>query len=262
MEKAIVEFTREEKLEWAEKELEIFNNIYSKEEENGIHYFEATDDGKVEITDPEELENAALLRTEYLNTIRATIEAYKAFTKYSTGNELTDPNPENIHTILTTFETLLKDRPITVVEGTDDEWNQIAEDKYQNKRCITLFKYINKDGSVDYSDTDFSTRFEVINQDKKRIYQSSVIEIFNNMFPITMPYNPYRYISADITVGKCDDTEEVYFIKAFEINGFFDNDEQDQYVICQNEYYIYNNLSYEFDKVTEDEYHKYILDNK
>lgn len=45
------------------------------------------------------------------------------------------------------LERLLRFKPITPLTGEDDEWNQISDNQWQNKRCSSVFKYA--DGSVE-----------------------------------------------------------------------------------------------------------------
>jgi len=47
------------------------------------------------------------------------------------------------------FNTLRRWEPITLLTGEDDEWNEIGEDLFQNKRCLSVFK---KNGEAYQSD--------------------------------------------------------------------------------------------------------------
>ena len=56
------------------------------------------------------------------------------------------------------LEKLIHCENLTPLTGEDDEWNDITWDNketvYQNKRRCSLFKYVAKDGTIRYSDTD------------------------------------------------------------------------------------------------------------
>jgi len=48
------------------------------------------------------------------------------------------------------FDTLTKWEPITPLTGEDDEWSEIDENFFQNKRCPSVFKENGKAYQVDY----------------------------------------------------------------------------------------------------------------
>lgn len=48
------------------------------------------------------------------------------------------------------FQRLAKFQPLTPLTGEDDEWNQVAEDMWQNRRCSNIFK--NSSGGAYVSD--------------------------------------------------------------------------------------------------------------
>ena len=47
------------------------------------------------------------------------------------------------------FTTLAKYEPLRPLQGTDDEWNQISDDCWQNKRCSKIFKELLPDGTYE-----------------------------------------------------------------------------------------------------------------
>lgn len=85
---------------------------------------------------------------------------------------------------------LIDSKPLTPIEDTEDEWNEITvfenETVYQNKRYSALFKHIDAEGKTVFSDVErvlffdgnFATHFGKANK------------IVDDMFPITMPYYP------------------------------------------------------------------------
>lgn len=91
---------------------------------------------------------------------------------------------------------LLDGKPLTPIKDEDDIWGsaytyQSADDRlvYQCSRMPSLFKYVNQDGSVTYSDIDRYICVDLNDPDNR--YQFSFIkQIIDEMFPITMPYMP------------------------------------------------------------------------
>lgn len=99
---------------------------------------------------------------------------------------------------------LIDGKPLTPIEDTDDMWENVpcAGDKkkcYQCKRMSSLFKYVNEDGTVTYSDIN---RYYCVNKDTPNVsyHNGFVAKIYNEMFPLTMPYMPSK--SDEIV---CDD---------------------------------------------------------
>lgn len=87
---------------------------------------------------------------------------------------------------------LMENKPLTPIEDTEENWNSLREygdtKKYQCVRMSSLFKDINDDGTVTYSDVD---RVVCIDINGGVSYTSGLVRgIIDEMFPITMPYNP------------------------------------------------------------------------
>ena len=90
---------------------------------------------------------------------------------------------------------LIDGKPLTPIEDTDDIWSDITDkgenDDYISYQCIrmsSLFKAINSDGSVKYTDVN---RLYCINIDTLVTYYSGLVaNIIDEMLPITMPYMP------------------------------------------------------------------------
>ena len=84
---------------------------------------------------------------------------------------------------------LIDNKPLTFIEDTDDVWDLITEGKYQCKRMSSLFKTINADGTIKYSNVNSSYCID-IHDAEKTYYLKLVRDIIEEMFPITMPYMP------------------------------------------------------------------------
>lgn len=102
---------------------------------------------------------------------------------------------------------LISGKPLTPIEDTEDMWNICNSGEsddgiliYQCKRMSSLFKYLHPDGKVKYSDVD---RCCCVNKDDPNVsWKNSFIRsIYDEMFPITMPYMPSN--RTDIIV--CDE---------------------------------------------------------
>lgn len=87
---------------------------------------------------------------------------------------------------------LMKGRPLTPLKGTDDEWVKVAkyddEDWYQNRRCSSVFKCVNGDGTVKYTDNDYAVCIDDENG------HTNHFGLLNNevysRWPIKFPYMP------------------------------------------------------------------------
>lgn len=93
---------------------------------------------------------------------------------------------------------LISGRPLTPIEGTDDEWGPAIHYKpdvtsYQCNRMPSLFKEVYSDGTVKYHDNDYVVCADI---DKPDVTYSLglVSNIIHDMFPITMPYFPGKPI--------------------------------------------------------------------
>lgn len=89
---------------------------------------------------------------------------------------------------------LIDGRPLTPIVEMKDGWNETHHDAdgsyhYQNKRMSSLFKDVRADGSYKYKDIYASYCVDINN---KSTYHNGFVqrEIFDKMFPITLPYMP------------------------------------------------------------------------
>lgn len=82
---------------------------------------------------------------------------------------------------------LMNDQVLTPIEDTEDIWVHIFGTEYQCKRMSSLFKHINDDGSVTYSD---DRAYAFVDGVKLPFGSGRVTEAVNSLFPIEMPYYP------------------------------------------------------------------------
>lgn len=89
---------------------------------------------------------------------------------------------------------LINGQPLTPIEDIDGTWNMCPRPKdgselYQCKRMWSLFKRVYADGTVKYSDNNYSYCINIHNP-KNTYFSGLVRNIIDEMFPITMPYMP------------------------------------------------------------------------
>lgn len=88
---------------------------------------------------------------------------------------------------------LMEGKPLTPIEDTPDAWNDVTCEgddgkQYQCRRMSSLFKNVDKDGKVTYSDV---RRYYCKDMGTGSTYTCGLESgILNGMFPVTMPYNP------------------------------------------------------------------------
>ena len=76
------------------------------------------------------------------------------------------------------FERVARFEPLTPLTGADDEWNEVGEGTYQNRRCSHVFK----DGKEDQA---YDSNGKVFREPSGACYTSSGSRVF-----ITFPYVP------------------------------------------------------------------------
>lgn len=88
---------------------------------------------------------------------------------------------------------LIDGKPLTPIEDTEDVWNLTHREgkikHYQCSRMSSLFKDVEEDGTVKYSDIN---RYYCAQKDNPIAswHNGFVCKIYNEMFPLTMPYMP------------------------------------------------------------------------
>ncbi len=103
---------------------------------------------------------------------------------------------------------LIDCKPLSNIEDTDDVWNLVhtTEDgakHYQCRRMSALFKEVDKEGNVRYSDND---RVICVDVNSKLTYRSGLaFNYVDSHYPITMPYypadKPYLVYCEDFCMG-------------------------------------------------------------
>lgn len=93
------------------------------------------------------------------------------------------------------LDRLIDGKPLTPIEDTEEVWGSPyiesfdGSKRYQCKRMSSLFKHVAKDGSVTYNDID---RYYCTSNKNphERWYNGFVAKIYNEMYPLTLPYMP------------------------------------------------------------------------
>ena len=148
---------------------------------------------------------------------------------------------------------LIDGKPLTPIEDTEDVWNDIIDRNdeegyicFQSRRMSSLFKYVYDDGTVKYKDIDRCYGVD-INNPNYTFSTGLVTKIIDEMFPITMPYNPGKAIAVyceDFLTDKKNgdfDTRGVFYAvkpdgEKIEINRFFKESEDGWDEIDEDEY--------------------------
>ena len=89
---------------------------------------------------------------------------------------------------------LMNNMPLTPLNGSDEEWawfggnSRKGERTFQNKRCTSVFKEVDKEGNVRYTDNDYVT---CIDEETKSSHHFGLCsqEVYER-FPIKFPYMP------------------------------------------------------------------------
>ena len=137
---------------------------------------------------------------------------------------------------------LIEGKPLTPIEDTDDVWNEVCwgdesgPTTYQGKRMSSLFKDVYPDGTVKYNDVN---RWVCVDMPSDIPYHSGLVDrTLNDMYPITMPYAPFKsnkvYCESflvDPANGDFDTMGIHYFINGgglrVDVNRYFTEDEDD-----------------------------------
>ena len=149
---------------------------------------------------------------------------------------------------------LIMGQPLTPIEDMDDIWNECNYDinnqykTYQCKRMSSLFKYVYKDGTIEYNDVDRVLCIDINHKDIS--YHSGFINrLINEMFPLTMPYFPdtkkYEVYIEDFLYDRKNgdfDTIGVFYLinpnsERIDINRFFKEDLSGFEEITKDEYF-------------------------
>ena len=90
---------------------------------------------------------------------------------------------------------LIDGKPLTPIEDKEDVWNVVdrrdGKVMYQCKRMSSLFKTVYEDGKVTYSDNDSCV---CVDCETGATYGSGLVRrIYEEMYPVTLPYMPPTY---------------------------------------------------------------------
>lgn len=148
---------------------------------------------------------------------------------------------------------LIDGKPLTMIEDIEDIWKECIGSKnlpyktYHCKRMSSLFKDVYPDGKVRYTDTE---RVYCVNIESPEVpYHNGFIrQIYDEMYPITMPYMPNDkpdVIVCDELLTDCKngdfDTIAILYIKRsygekVEVNRYFKSEENGFVEITYKEY--------------------------
>ena len=83
---------------------------------------------------------------------------------------------------------LMEELPLTPIEDIPENWQLISDNRYQCKRMISLFKYIDDKGNAKYTDDNryFCKGIKTGNT----FICNKVSKYLDDHYPITMPYYP------------------------------------------------------------------------
>ena len=149
---------------------------------------------------------------------------------------------------------LIDGKALTPIEDTPDVWNDVrglcdGALYYQCKRMSSLFKRIDENGTVSYSDTNYAV---YIDTNSDTMWHSGLVSKYvYSKYPITMPYvpnnKPYKVYSEDFyykhpdAVGEYDHFAMFYMIKPDgkreEINKYFMEKDHEMIEIDSKTYY-------------------------
>jgi len=128
---------------------------------------------------------------------------------------------------------LINEMPLSPITGADSEWitcdfMNVSADRqiYQNIRRYSLFKEVYKDGTVKYDDIN---RIVCLDLNDERYCTRTITDIVNEMFPITMPYEPDSEPYKILTDRICKDKDMGFIVysvvtpkgETIDINKFF-----------------------------------------
>lgn len=132
-----------------------------------------------------EVNNADDIEVKYSQS--CMVSALKAFESLCED----DHSGMSIHITQNILNRLIDGKTLTPIEDTDDTWGEClstdGEKLYQCKRMSSLFKRIDEDGNVTYSDNSRCCMRE-INSDTTW-HSGLIMRIYDEMFPISFPYN-------------------------------------------------------------------------
>lgn len=144
---------------------------------------------------------------------------------------------------------LIDGKVLTPIEDTPDVWKRIADNHYQCKRMSSLFKRVDGNGNISYSDNNYAVMVDVI--DRTTWHSGFIDKYVYSKYPIVMPYmpisKPYKVYSEDFyykhpgAVGEYDHKALLYMVKPDgkreEINKYFMEQDGEMVEITPQLYY-------------------------
>lgn len=131
---------------------------------------------------------------------------------------------------------LVDGKCLTPIEDTDEVWNEISErdgiHEYQCSRMSSLFKKVDKDGKVTYSDINRTTCFD-ISDPSVGYHNGLATRLVDSIFPIEMPYlapgKPFRVFTEEFLLdpenGDWDTIAYLYILlpdgRKIDLNRYF-----------------------------------------
>ena len=145
---------------------------------------------------------------------------------------------------------LIDGKCLTPIEDTDDIWNEIAFDdksgikEFQCKRMSSLFKRVDKDGNVTYSDINRVSCIDVSNPGIA-YHNGFATRLVEKIFPIEMPYlaplKPYKVFTEELLFGDKGDFDTIAYLyillpdgQKIDLNRYF-KEENNQLVPMEKE---------------------------
>lgn len=118
---------------------------------------------------------------------------------------------------------LIDGKCLTPIEDTDDVWNELTDrggenndmKEYQCKRMSSLFKKIDKDGKVAYTDINRVSCIDVSNPGIA-YHNGFATRLVEKIFPIEMPYlapaKPYKVFTEELLFGDKGDFDTIAYL--------------------------------------------------
>lgn len=148
---------------------------------------------------------------------------------------------------------LIDGKCLTPIEDTDDVWNEIADrggenknvKEYQCSRMSSLFKKIDKDGKVTYTDINRVSCIDISNP-SIAYHNGFATRLVEKIFPIEMPYlapmRPYKVFTEQLLFGDKGDFDTVAYLyillpdgQKIDLNRYFKEDENGQLIPMEKE---------------------------
>ena len=142
------------------------------------------------------------------NVLKCAYEVYKELCRQNHSGM-------SIQLVKSVLNRLIDCKPLSPIEGNDDEWNDVtwndSANEYQNKRYSALFKNVYKDGTVTYNDVD---RWQCYDDNGITFNSGAVSRILDKKYPISLPYNPVSekvYVKEFLVDKNNGDFDTLYF---------------------------------------------------